>query len=967
MFRLKTGDGKRLLAASFFLILGFLTGCGGSGTGLTVTVSPASVVVQAGQTQQFFATVVNDNTNQGVAWSLEQNGVFCSPSCGTLSVATTASGAVTTYIAPSTPMSVTIVATAVADSAISGTGTITIPGGISVVVTPSTVTLGLGVTQTFIASVFNDSSNQGVQWTLTQGGAACSPACGTVSPATSASGASVTYTAPGTEPAQETVKLTAAAVAAPAETAWAIITVQGGVSVAVTPTYVNVPVNGTQTFSATVANDTNSQGVTWKLTQNGAACSPGCGSITASTSSNVSATYTAPSTAMTVTLTATSVANTAETGAATIIVQPVTVAVSPTLANLYPGDTLFFTATVSNDVAEKGVTWTLKQGGTACSPGCGTISPTTTGGGVQTTYTTPSTISTAATVTVIATSVSDTSASASATVNLYPPITVAVTPSTASAAVNSRTTFTATVANDPTQAGVAWTLLQSGTACSPACGTVSPSPTTGNTSQTIYFAPSSVPSSPTVTLQATSSADTTKTGTATITISSSVAQEKLLGSYAFEFSGTGSSGAVAIAGNFTADGAGNITGGTADISNGSGPSVTETLAGTYAIGADNSGSLSLTSAPTGSAIGTFRFLLNATGDRAQFIELDASGTRGAGTLRKQAISSFSPATLTGGYAFSAAGTDANGARLAMAGRFVANGTGELTGVMDSNDAGAVATQTPISGRYTLAASGRGTLEIETPAGTLAWAFYAISPSEVYLVSWGAGSSLVSGRALAQTDANFTASSLDGTSVVALAGGASSGPGSSVVVGLLSFDGAGGVKLQADENNGGSVRQLNESGSYAVSPNGRVTVAVPAFGNPLVSYLVSPGRGLALGSGHGAMSGSFEPQAAGPFSNASLSGSYGLATVAAPAAGSPVAWGTLTVGAPGEIAGRKGGVNAAGALVARQNFAETYAVAPSGRGIAATTGEIFYLISPSRAIVADMRPGASNPTLSEIEK
>ncbi len=966
MFRLKTGEGKRLLAASFFLILGFLTGCGGSGSGLTVTVAPTSVVVQAGQTQQFIATVANDSTNQGVSWQLVQNGIACSPSCGTLSLSATASGSATTYIAPATPMSVTIVATSVADGAIYGTATITIPGGVSVVVTPSSVTLGLGVTQTFVASVFNDTSNQGVQWSLTQGGAACSPGCGTVSPATSASGATVTYTAPGTEPAQVTVKLTATAVAAPAETAWAIITIQGGVSVAITPTYVNVPVNGTQTFTASVANDTNNEGVTWKLTQNGVACSPGCGTVAASTSSNVQATYTAPGKAMTVTLIATSVANTAETGASTIVVQPITVAVSPTFANLYPGNTLFFTATVSNDVAEKGVTWSLKEGSTACSPGCGTISPTTTAGGVQTTYTAPSTVSAPATVTVIATSVSDTTATASATVNLYPPITVTLSPTTASAAVGSRTTFSATVTNDPTQSGVAWTLLQNGTDCAPACGTVSPTPTTGNTSQTTYFAPSSVPNPATVTLLATSAADTTKTASATITISSSAADQKLLGSYAFEFSGSGSSGSVSIAGNFTADGAGNITAGTADIGTGSGPGVTRALAGTYAIAADNSGSLSLTGAESGAPVGTFRFLLDNTGDSARFIEFDASGTRGSGTLRKQTIPSFSQATLAGGYAFSAAGTDASGAPVAMAGRFVASGNGQLTGVMDSNDGGAVSTEAPIGGRYTLSASGRGTLEIETPAGTLAWAFYAVSPGELYLVSSGGGP-LVSGRALAQTDASFTTSSLDGRTVVALAGGASSGAGSRVVAGLLSFDGAGSVKLQADQNDGGSVSQLNESGAYAVAPDGRVTINLPAFGNSLVSYLAAPGRGLALASGSGAMNGSFEPQTAGPFGNASLSGGYGMATIAAPAADSPVTWGTLTIGAPGEIAGSKGGVSAAGALVAQRNFSETYAVAPSGRGVAATAGEVFYVISPARAIVADMRPGVSNPTLSEIEK
>ncbi len=103
-----------------------------------------------------------------------------------------------------------------------------------------------------------------------------------------------------------------------------------------------------------------------------------------------------------------------------------------------------------------------------------------------------------------------------------PAITVVVSPTTANipvgatAALNA-TPFTVTVNNDSSNAGANWTLTQNGTACSPACGTITPANTASGT-PTTYAAPSTVPTSATVTLTATSVADGTKTATSTITV-----------------------------------------------------------------------------------------------------------------------------------------------------------------------------------------------------------------------------------------------------------------------------------------------------------------------------------------------------------------------------------------------------------------------------------------------------------------
>src|SRR5712692_11315192 len=76
---------NKTLAMKLIAVLGiaslmFLVGCGGT-TGQSinqppagVTVSPASVTVQAGGVQQFTATVSPSGTNQAVTWSLSGTG-----------------------------------------------------------------------------------------------------------------------------------------------------------------------------------------------------------------------------------------------------------------------------------------------------------------------------------------------------------------------------------------------------------------------------------------------------------------------------------------------------------------------------------------------------------------------------------------------------------------------------------------------------------------------------------------------------------------------------------------------------------------------------------------------------------------------------------------------------------------------------------------------------------------------------
>lgn len=301
-----------------------------------------------------------------------------------------------------------------------------IPRPITVTVSPTAASVGLGQTQTFTATV-GGTPNLGVTWTLTQGGIACAPGCGTISPTSTTSGTPTTYTAPAAMPTQgATVTITAISAADASKSASATITLTQSVGITISPSTASVPVGQTQQFSATVTGTTNT-GVNWTLTQGGTACSPGCGTIApASTTSGVVTTYTAPATVPAIpaiTVTVTSVADTTKSASATVTVTNQTtgtVAVSPATATVEVFTTQQFSATI-NGQPTTAVTWQVNgtTGGNAIT---GAISTS----GL---YSAPHSISNSiiqpngapVTVTVTAVSTANTSNSRSATVTLTVP------------------------------------------------------------------------------------------------------------------------------------------------------------------------------------------------------------------------------------------------------------------------------------------------------------------------------------------------------------------------------------------------------------------------------------------------------------------------------------------------------------------------------------------------------------------
>src|SRR5262249_3113551 len=221
---------------------------------------------------------------------------------------------------------------------------------------------------------------------------------------------------------------------------------------------------------------------------------------------------------MTVTITATSQSDPTKSASTTVAVTAITVSVQALGATVVPfGTTTQLVATVSNDPADKGVTWTVACAGGTGVTECGTLSPIKSASGATVTYTAPAKEPPfALLVNITASSVSAPAAWGVLSVDI-PTLTISMTPTSALIPLNVSQDFAATVSNDPTTNGAAWTLIQGGSPCAPRCGSVSAS-ATANGAATTYTAPAAMLANPTVTLSAASITDPSASVTADVTV-----------------------------------------------------------------------------------------------------------------------------------------------------------------------------------------------------------------------------------------------------------------------------------------------------------------------------------------------------------------------------------------------------------------------------------------------------------------
>ena len=416
-----------------------------------------------------------------------------------------------------------------------------------------------------LATISYGVGNAQVNWSASCGS---SGNCGTFSANTSASGTPTSYTAPADVPSGSTVTITATDSTSSGVAVSAQVTITSSVTVA-------LPASGQQyappdlmmvatsaNLAATLGSDPNNAGVNWS-------CTPAsqCGTFNPAATQSWGVTqYTAPSSVSsggTVTVTATSVTDYTKTAQATIAISAGSIAVTfiqtpPSTLNIEtPGNAVPIGANVANDPLSAGVNWSVTCG----SAQCGNLSPTHTASGSVTNYTGPSSVPPEATVTITATSASDTTKSASATFLITSNIVVAFSDAPPTLLnTNIEASLAAYTTSDPNNGGVNWS-------CMPAsqCGTFGLSQTSNN-QDTAYTAPLTVPVSNggQITVTATAVNDFNKNASANITIQQPPATLPD-GTYVFQLSGQDNNGsAFNVAGAFTMQ-SGAIIGGEQDF------------------------------------------------------------------------------------------------------------------------------------------------------------------------------------------------------------------------------------------------------------------------------------------------------------------------------------------------------------------------------------------------------------------
>ena len=517
------------------------------------------------------------------------------------------------------------------------------------------------------------------------------------------------------------------------------------------------------------------------------------------------------------------------------------------------GQTASLTAVVSNDSGNAGVSWSVTCGGSSC----GSFNPTSTASGAATTYTAPANVPTGGTVSIVASSVTDGTATASATITIAAPAGVSVSfAAQPPAALTIGNTFplTAVVTGDSKNAGVTWSVTCGGSAC----GSLNPT-TTASNAATTYTAPAAIPTGNTVKVTATSITDNTKSVSATITI---VGPALADGTYIYNGAGEDGNGVLYYAGAFTVL-HGAVTGGEHDY-------LDQVNAGQDTISAAGS---SITTQPEGSVeiilntndpnfgdSGTFTLrgaIVSAT--RMQLTEFDDFATA-TGTLDLQT----GKAAPSGGYAFQISGLDGdtNGPNpLGIGGVLRINGTAIDTtnSVFDFNDAGTVGQAQTFTSGTVSAPDAFGRIQISlTPSNSSAapqfgMIGYIIGTNRIQFVETANDgiNGTMGGTAFGQgaNTGTFTPGNVAG-SVYVFTGVGDDGNGLTIAGGLALNSGGvvqGNITFSDLSTNGSQ----NVTGQWTVGAQGRVTVTniTPTpTGTPLAFqfYLDGNGNGVELG-------------------------------------------------------------------------------------------------------------------------
>lgn len=540
---------------------------------------------------------------------------------------------------------------------------------------------------------------------------------------------------------------------------------------------------------------------------------------------------------------------------------------SQRVSTLQVGMTTLISATVTNDSLNGGVRWSV----TCSSSPCGSFNPASTSSGANTTFTAPATVPGTGAVTITATSASDPtkSASASITITAAPAISVTFsTPPPSSINAGATASIVASVTGDSANGGVTWTV-----SCgSSQCGSFSPTKTASGAATT-YTAPATPPSGNTVTIQATSVTDSTKTATATVNIVTPAPTALADGTYVYNLSGQDNNGVYFLVGAFSIK-SGAVTGGEQDFVDSASAYQNNITAGNSSVTLNN-GAAVITIAVANNNVGnngveTFHGTM-VSGSRVLITQFDSFASA-TGSLDLQT----STAAPSGGYAFMVNGSD-NGdpvGQLAIGGVLNITGTALVPSgsIFDLNDAATVFPAQTFSAGSITAPDSYGRVSINlVPSnaanipGFVLTGYIIGNKIELLEDQNDALQGVVGGVALSQgsNTGKFNNQSVIGSSYAyGLLGTDTNVNGSGLlnIGGGFGFNQDGSVSGAMAYNDLGIHNGNSITGSYTVDPTGRVTVSnVVAssisgvtFGFQL--YLDGNGNAVAIGADENETSG-----------------------------------------------------------------------------------------------------------------
>lgn len=304
--------------------------------------------------------------------------------------------------------------------------------------------------------------------------------------------------------------------------------------------------------------------------------------------------------------------------------------------------------------------------------------------------------------------------------------------------------------------------------------------------------------------------NSTASGSIDLQTSSAFSLSSLAGSMVFNIAGNDAGGnSEAAAGVFTVDASGNLTSGVQDTNDNG--VIAANIALTPTAGAMTSpttgrGTLAITASST---LHFVYYVVDST--HLKLVPTDTTPVLAGDAFRQ------SSTAISGSFAFTVGGANASTLNPFAAGGIInTDGAGNVlnTSLEDSNNGGVITQNTALSGTYSVAGNGRGTMTLNSGAIN-----YAIYPSTGGVQALEIDTTFVASGAALQQGGPFSNSSIQGNYGLNFTGASPSAEIDSEA--QFSADGSGNVNGAADYNVGGTLSpNLSLSGNYSIAGNGR---------------------------------------------------------------------------------------------------------------------------------------------------